>query len=70
MQLLTVVLSMQAKSSPHLVFSYINDTLDMPHGFGCYGNHFGAKVYVTIVTKIGILLNWLAHGEYSVYATV
>ena len=40
-------------------------TVDMPHDFSCYGNHFGWKLCVTIVTKIGVFLNWLSGVEYT-----
>ena len=31
----------------------------MSHDLGCHGHHFGGKLCVTIVAKIGILLDWL-----------
>ena len=34
-----------------------NDIVDRSHDFGCHGNHFGGRICVTIVTKMGILLN-------------
>ena len=46
------------------------DIIDMSHGFGCHGNHFGEKLCVAIVTKLGILLNGFSGTEYSVYTTV
>ena len=44
--------------------------VDMSHDFGCYGNNFGRNVCVTMVIKIGILLNWLSGAEYRVNITV
>ena len=46
------------------------DIVDILRGFGCHGNHFVRKLYGTIITKIGILLNWLSGAEYRVYTTV
>ena len=46
-----------------------NDIVYRSHDLGCYGTHFGGEICVTIVTKIGILLNWLAQAEYRVYNT-
>ena len=49
-----------ANSSPIVtIFGILvnNDIVDRPHDFGCHGNHSGGKICVTIVTKIGILLN-------------
>ena len=42
-----------------------NDIVDRSHDFGCHQNHC-----VTIGTKMGILLNWLAQAEYKVYNNV
>ena len=33
------------------------DIADRSHNFGCHGNHFGRKICVITVTKMGILLN-------------
>ena len=34
-----------------------NDIVDRSRDFGCHGNQFGGKMCVTMVTKMGILLN-------------
>ena len=34
-----------------------NDIVDRAHDVGCHGKHFVRKISVTIVTKMGILLN-------------
>ena len=47
-----------------------NDIVDRSHDLGYHGNHFGRKICVAIVTKMGIFLNWLVQGEYRVYKTV
>ena len=49
-----------ANSSPNFIIFGIlvnNDIVDMAHDLGCYGNHFDGKICVTIVTKMGTLLN-------------
>ena len=59
--------------SPILTIFHIltkNDIVDMSHDIGCHGNQFDGKLYVTIVTKVGIILNWLPWAEYSVSTTV
>ena len=40
-----------------------NDLVDISHDFGCYGNHFGGTLCVTIVTKIRIFINWLSKAQ-------
>ena len=47
-----------------------DDTVDRSYDYGSHGNYFGEKICVTIVTKMGILLHWLAQAEYRVYNTV
>ena len=54
------------------IFSILvdNDAVDKSYDFGCYGNHLWEKLRVSIMTKIGMSLNWLVQGEYRVYTTV
>ena len=47
-----------------------SDIVDRSHDFGWHGNHFGGEICVTIVTNVGILLNWLTQAEYKVYNIV
>ena len=59
-------------SSNFTIFGILvnNDNIDRSHDVGCHGKYFGGKICVTIVTKMGILLNWLAQAEYRVCNTV
>ena len=45
-----------------------NDIVDISHDLSCHGNLLAGN-YVTIVTKIGILLNWLLRAQYMVHTT-
>ena len=63
MQLLTSFVNL----SPIFAIFDIPVNNDIAHDFGCYGNHFGRKLCIVIVTKIGPLLNWLVQSEYRVY---
>ena len=55
---MAVVFPIQAHSSITLFGILVNtDIVDSSRDFGCHGNHFGVKICVTIVTKMGILLN-------------
>ena len=41
------------------IFGFLvnNVIIDRLHEFSCHGNHFGGTICVTIVTKMGIILN-------------
>ena len=62
---MTVVLSVQAQSSPYLVFWSIMIPL-IGHMILVAMETILAGKYVTTVTKMGMLLNWLAQEEYTV----
>ena len=46
-----------------------NDTVDMSHDIACHGNHFDRKLCITMVTKLGIILNCQLWAECKVYIT-
>ena len=48
----------------------VNNDVDRSHDCGCHRHHFGRKICVTIITKMGIILNWLAKTEYTVCHTL
>ena len=56
-QFITVVFSNLSPMFTIFGIPVNNDIVVRSHDFGCHGTHFGMKICVTIVTKMGILLH-------------